>query len=119
LTEEIVNLLDSFRGDNIDANKIYMYVILSAYVTACKEFMKSDGPFKVDGWWFYDKSHFEIIIKVLDIKKILETYNRFGISNGGNSNSISFGGKNKNKNKKTKRVLYKNDTGKYTRYSRR
>jgi hypothetical protein len=122
LVEEMKKLLDTkFNNDKdkVDSNKIYMFVILSAYVTACKEFMKPDGPFKVDGWWFYDKSHFEIIIKVLDIKKILETYNKFGINNNGNSNSTFFGGKNKNKNKKTKRFLYKNDTGKYTRYSRR
>ena len=144
-TDELTNLLDNFnKSDDTNDNTIYMYVILSAYVTACEEYIKPEGPFKTDGWWFYDKEHFKQIVKVLKIKDILKKYNSAEVSSTPNTSSqagveniippplsideadekndykknekdaIYEGGKNK-----TLRVLYKTKSGKHTRYSRR
>ena len=77
---ELNDLLSNFKNNNnnnnnYDVDTIYMYVILSAYVTACEEYIKPEGAFKTEGWWFYDKEHFLKIVKVLEIKDILRKYN--------------------------------------------
>ena len=131
--DELTNLLNNFNNsDHTNIDTIYMYVILSAYVTACEEYIKPEGAFKTEGWWFYDKEHFRQIVKVLKIKDILKKYNITEVSTPSNSssesvvenlpplppnekgNTISQGGKNK-----TLRVLYKTNSGRHTRYSRR
>jgi hypothetical protein len=58
-----------------DIDTLYLFIILSAYITACEEYIRPESAFKTDGWWFFDKAHFEKIIRVLDIKKIIEIYN--------------------------------------------
>ena len=74
---KIRGLLDfKFRtNDFTDVDTVYLFIILSAYITAAEEYIRPEAAFKTNGWWFFDKEHFEKIVKVLDITKILEKYN--------------------------------------------
>jgi hypothetical protein len=75
---KIKGLLDvKFKGsDFTDVDTLYLFIILSAYITAAEEYIRPEAAFKTNGWWFFDKEHFEKIVKVLDITKILEKYNQ-------------------------------------------
>jgi hypothetical protein len=75
---KIKGLLDvKFRAaDFTDVDTLYLFIILSAYITATEEYIRPEAAFKTNGWWFFDKEHFEKIVKVLDITKILEKYNQ-------------------------------------------
>jgi hypothetical protein len=138
-SDDLTELLNNFNNNNDNnVDSIYMYVILSAYVTACEEYIKPEGAFKTEGWWFYDKEHFRQIVKVLKIKEILRKYNenfKTGVNVSDNEENniskqqnpegqnpvekITAGQKLKGGKIKTLRVLYKTNSGRHTRYSRR